>query len=163
MTPVALEIARFGNEGVEDWLAGFRKDGAVVFDGLPDSGFNAVLPTWAVTFVCPSGPIDALRDTTALWPGSQLANEEPDAPAFVAPEVLPGCCALWDFRTWHRGLENRSDEARPLLYAVASRPLWIYHEDYQLGVVDNLSINPVALDGFADLARNRFVRAKVVQ
>jgi hypothetical protein len=258
VTPVALEIARFGNEGVEDSLAGFRKDGAVVFDGLPErigellatlalaypaysgclgpetdsmevgnrrytfpitfgapfdrtdilfhpaanglfstlgsdfvfetfgvissfagaeetrmhvdnvqlfkrSGFNAVLPTWAVTFVCPSGPLDALRGTTALWPGSQLANKEPDAPAFVAPEVLPGCCALWDFRTWHKGLESKSDEVRPLLYAVASRRLWIYYEDYQLGVDDKLFINPEALDGFDELARNRFVRAKVVQ
>jgi hypothetical protein len=256
VTPV--EIARFANEGVEDLLAGFRNDGAVVFDGLPErigellatlalaypacfgclgpeidsmeignrrstfgitfgapldctdilfhpavngffstlggdfvfeasgvissfagaeetrmhadnvqllkrSGFNAVLPTWAVNFVCPSGPNDALRGTTALWPSSQQANEKPYAAAFVAPEVLPGCCALWDFRTWYEGLEKRSDEARPLLYAVASRSLWTYHEDCQLGVDDMLFINAEALDGPDKLARNRFVRAKVVQ
>jgi hypothetical protein len=36
VTPLALEIARFGSEGAEGSLADFRMDGAVVFDGLPE-------------------------------------------------------------------------------------------------------------------------------
>ena len=34
--PLALEIVRFASEWAEDSLAGFRKDGAIVFDGLPE-------------------------------------------------------------------------------------------------------------------------------
>jgi len=88
--------------------------------------FGASLPCYALTLAIPLIDLAADCGTTELFPGSMARDSEedggvPDLGPGVLPFVSRGGCFLMDYRLWHRGLANRSDRPRPILYIVYAR------------------------------------------
>ena len=84
----------------------------------------------------PLGTIDdaAAEDTPLTLPLSSRTQESPTTAAGsrrITPIASPGHALLFDYRVLHRGLANRTGEARPCLYATFSRP-W-YTDIYNFG------------------------------
>jgi ectoine hydroxylase-related dioxygenase (phytanoyl-CoA dioxygenase family) len=96
---------------------------------LFDNGIATILPAHAVTVVFPLVEMNETNGTTALWQGSHrwptfennpiVKNSVPTVP--VIPE---GSCAIWDFRLFHAGTENRSLINRPILYITYAKSWW---------------------------------------
>ena len=103
--------------GAEDQV---RHPDALLF---ADHGADCLIPPFALALAMPLVPMDEVNGTTAFWRGShrkpQMAGE-----ADFAPIVQPGSALLWDFRVLHRGLANRSDQPRPVLFSVLCREWW---------------------------------------
>jgi ectoine hydroxylase-related dioxygenase (phytanoyl-CoA dioxygenase family) len=87
-------------------------------------GFDTSLPCYAATLGVPLIDLDSDTGTTQLFPVSIGADGD-EAGGNFGPGVLPlvkrGGCFLMDYRLWHRGLANRSDRPRPILYIVYAR------------------------------------------
>ncbi|MDE2140795.1 MAG: phytanoyl-CoA dioxygenase family protein [Elusimicrobia bacterium] len=88
------------------------------------------LPPYAVTLCVPLCDVDEGNGPTAVWAGSHRAalRARPPGQAAISrryPEVHMagefGSSFLFDFRTFHGGLENVSREPRPLLMFVFTR------------------------------------------
>ncbi len=76
------------------------------------------LPVYALNIAVPLIDIDLETGPTAIWLGSHRWPEPVQAPpdaATVTP-FLRGDCILFDYRTLHSGLPNRSARPRPILY-----------------------------------------------
>ncbi len=91
-------------------------------------GFGTFLPPYAITLVVPLLDLDEQTGTTAIWPGSHRnpANVPKDEENLtyehaVLPKAKAGDCVMWDFRTWHCGTANLTQEERPLIYMTVSR------------------------------------------
>jgi hypothetical protein len=89
--------------------------------GLFGTALDALLPAYAVTVGIPLIGMNLEQGTTELFPNSHRGKESSSS---VVPDVPAGCGIMWDYRTLHRGTENRSDRYRPLLYMTYSRPWW---------------------------------------
>ena len=88
--------------------------------------FAAGLPAYAVTVAIPLVDLDEETGTTKLFPGSMgaladMAGEVPELGEELCPFVKRGGCFLVDYRLWHRGMANRSDRDRPIVYIVYAR------------------------------------------
>ena len=93
---------------------------------FPDYPEVDSLPPYAVTMVVPLIETDQATGTTIMARSSvaskQVDENTLDPPAeWVEPHVPVGGCALMDYRLWHRGMVNRSDRERPILYIVFAR------------------------------------------
>ena len=90
------------------------------------------LPPHAITVVVPLVDIEEETGSTAIWEGShrkagardQLVSlmSEPSWSGSVHPLPKLGDAYLMDYRVIHGGMANSSDQARPILYLVYSRP-----------------------------------------
>ena len=136
-----------------------HRDGGLVFEG---TGIEVVLPPVALTFAIPLVTQDAETGMTAFWPGSHRQIEKPGEEGGISACLPRGSCALWDFRVRHRGLANRTDHTRPLLYATACRPFWIDHKNFVAGRNAKLIASRAALETMEKADRKRFVRAELV-
>lgn len=96
-------------------------------DGIlfPEAPIEHMLPAFALAFSMPLVPMDAISGTTAFWRGSHRAVDGAKGDHDFAPIVQPGSAILWDFRTRHRGLANRGERPRPVIYSVYSRHWWV--------------------------------------
>lgn len=86
----------------------------------------ANLPPYAITVAIPLIDLDEETGTTKLFPGSMAEDGGADGspPSFTeetCPYVPRGGCFMMDYRLWHRGMANRSDRDRPILYVVYAR------------------------------------------
>ena len=83
--------------------------------------------------VVPLVDLDETTGTTAVWEGSHRrgvsAKEEPRSTTeleqlegAVFPRARMGDCYFMDFRLLHAGTANLSEQPRPILYLVYSRP-----------------------------------------
>jgi ectoine hydroxylase-related dioxygenase (phytanoyl-CoA dioxygenase family) len=99
---------------------------------------------------------------TAFWPGSHLHRDDVDLTRFEAPVLDVGSCAIWDFRLRHRGMANKGDKARPLLYLTVCRPFWIDHQNFVPGINAKLLASRAAVDRLQEVDRKRFMRATFV-
>ena len=87
--------------------------------------FVANGPPYAISLGIPLVPITRLTGSTRFWPGTHLGITRPDDPSLgpgVDFETELGSCYLFDYRVLHGSVANTSDEVRPLLYNVYSRP-----------------------------------------
>ncbi len=90
---------------------------------------NRFLPPHAVNLFIPLREFNATNGTTRLMPGSHLKpDEEGKATPGLDPTVPLGCGLLVDYRLFHHGTANLSDQPRPMLYCVYHRP---WFKDYQ--------------------------------
>jgi ectoine hydroxylase-related dioxygenase (phytanoyl-CoA dioxygenase family) len=137
-----------------------HSDGSELFNEV---GIDRLLPNVALTVVIPLVRMDAVSGMTAFWPGSHLHRDDVDRTQFVAPELDPGSCAIWDFRLRHRGLANKGDRARLSLYLTVCRPFWIDHQNFEPGVNAKLLASRAALDRLSEQDRKRFARARLVE
>jgi hypothetical protein len=85
---------------------------------------GAHVPAHALQLFLPLCDTPVARGPTEFWPGSHLGCNAAWAhlmPHRVALEATSGDAILFDFRVRHRGLANRSDQWRPILYQTCSR------------------------------------------
>lgn len=97
-----------------------------------ESRFATELPPYAVTVVVPLINLDAQIGSTAIWEGSHKSQnvreqlkeltEHPTLDDAVFPTAKLGDAYLMDYRVMHGGMANDSDQPRPILYVVYSRP-----------------------------------------
>jgi ectoine hydroxylase-related dioxygenase (phytanoyl-CoA dioxygenase family) len=86
--------------------------------------YSLVLNIPLVDFRAANGPVEIWPGGTHLMPGK--VDMQSLAPQMHSQPVLmpAGSLLLRDMRMWHRGTPNRSDEARPNLALIYSRP-WL--------------------------------------
>jgi ectoine hydroxylase-related dioxygenase (phytanoyl-CoA dioxygenase family) len=94
-----------------------HRDGQLLFD----AGIAPILPAHALTFALPLIDMDQSHGSTALWPGSHRWKQRNEEIPPIAPDIPMGSCALWDFRLFHGGTPNQSQEHRPMVYATYAR------------------------------------------
>ena len=95
-----------------------HRDGLTLFGGP----LVRLLPTHAVTVAIPLVDMDDRNGMTAFWPNSHRHEEvNPSDDMWSAQPVRIGSCGIWDFRTYHRGLANRSRNTRPLIFITYAR------------------------------------------
>jgi ectoine hydroxylase-related dioxygenase (phytanoyl-CoA dioxygenase family) len=90
-------------------------------------------PPYAITVGIPLVRIDELNGNTRFWPGSHLKIRR-----INDPEIGPGVdfvadlgsCYLFDYRILHKGVGNKSDWPRPLLYNIYTRPWFSDTKNY---------------------------------
>lgn len=101
-----------------------HRDGNLLH-GLP---LDSMLPPFAVTVGIPLVAMNEEQGTTELFPASHRWK---DSSTPVRPEIPAGSAILWDFRTLHRGTENRSKRYRPLLYMTYGKPWWRDSDNFE--------------------------------
>ena len=101
-----------------------HRDHPMIFD--EQGPVAASMPAYAITVAIPLIDLDEDTGTTKLFPGSMgvMGAADGTPPQFdeeICPYVPRGGCFMMDYRLWHRGLPNRSDRDRPILYIVYAR------------------------------------------
>ncbi|MHA6265115.1 phytanoyl-CoA dioxygenase family protein [Arenibacterium sp. CAU 1754] len=81
------------------------------------------LPPYSITMLVPLVDANAETGSTRVWPGTHhvAGTEEGLKTGSIDPEVRVGSVLLTDGRVLHRGIANRSDRIRPLLYLTFHR------------------------------------------
>jgi len=93
-----------------------------LFEESPEA--VSMLPPYAITVAVPLIDIDLLNGPTKVWAGSQHVYPVETAMSSYAKHLVCGplgSCYMWDYRTFHAGGSNHSDEPRPLLYMAYTR------------------------------------------
>lgn len=91
---------------------------------FPEIDIEYMLPPFALAFALPLVTMDEASGRTAFWTGSHRRKAIAEQWDY-APRVEPGSAILWDFRTRHCGLANRTDKLRPVIYSILSRHWWV--------------------------------------
>lgn len=126
-----LRIASFG--AVASWPGAeaqpIHLDHPPLFD---ESDWGDQMPPYAITVVIPLVDMDESMGPTAIWPGTHRSPDRLDrlkmltqSPSFTdaeMPVTRLGDAYMMDYRVIHGGLPNNSDQIRPILYLVYSRP-----------------------------------------
>lgn len=128
---------------------------------FPEAHIDHMMPPFALAFSLPLVPMDEVSGTTAFWRRSHRmprVGGEHD----YAPVVPPGSAILWDFRTHHRGLANRGDRPRPVIYSVLSRYWWVELHPPEATKYEKLLVERAVHDGLKPRLQRRLHRAKLV-
>ncbi|NKB19244.1 MAG: hypothetical protein GKS01_01755 [Alphaproteobacteria bacterium] len=96
-----------------------------------DAKLDDVMPPFCVSMAIPLVDLNAETGGTRYYPGSQKRTDDtsPKTPYFD-PEVPKGSAILFDSRVRHRGLANKSDGPRPVLYMIYARPWFRDYVNY---------------------------------
>jgi len=137
--------------GEQHW----HRDGGILF---PSNPINAMLPPSAITLAIPLVEMNHETGTTGFSIKSHRANGHKDRPDYQ-PIVPVGSAVLWDYRVFHKGMPNKSNTARPLIYATACRDWW--HDTLNHESEDRLLVQGSVLDGLGVRLQKRLQRAKV--
>ena len=94
-----------------------------------EEAIDTAMPAYAVNVVVPLVDVDECHGTTRVWPGSHRVWPEDEARQLPSadPFAPVGSCILMDYRLLHGGTANRSEQPRPILYAIYHRP---WFKDY---------------------------------
>jgi ectoine hydroxylase-related dioxygenase (phytanoyl-CoA dioxygenase family) len=90
-------------------------------ESLPASN---MVPAFAVTFAVPLIDIDLLNGPTKIWSGSHHTYPIEQNMHSYTKHLLSGpvgSCYFWDYRTFHAGGSNHSEQMRSLLYMAYTR------------------------------------------
>jgi ectoine hydroxylase-related dioxygenase (phytanoyl-CoA dioxygenase family) len=80
---------------------------------------TGIYPPFAITVGIPLVDIDLLNGPTKIWSGSHRTYPIDQRMHSYSMHLLfgkVGSCYFWDYRTFHAGGSNHSDQLRPLLY-----------------------------------------------
>ncbi len=89
---------------------------------------NRFLPPFAINLFVPLVDFNERTGTTRLFPGTHVkSGEEAEGAPGFDPMVPCGSCLLADYRLFHQGTANISEEIRPLLFLAYHRP---WFKDY---------------------------------
>jgi len=96
-------------------------DGGHLFHGT--HGWSTDAPVHALQMFLPLCPTPIERGPTEFWPGSHLSSNAPFANSMksIGLAADPGDVIIFDFRVLHRGMANKSEQWRPVLYQTVSR------------------------------------------
>lgn len=89
-----------------------------------DHDLNSSLLTYGITMAIPLVNVDLINGPTKVWSGSHRSYpKERNLKGYTRYLVHGdiGCCYFWDYRTFHAGGSNFSDQLRPLLYLTYTR------------------------------------------
>jgi hypothetical protein len=104
----------------------------------------------------PLGP----ENGTQFARGTHVAPHQPPELKdydWCAPRVPVGCALIFDYRVWHRGLGNRTQETRPCLFATFAPP-W-YHDTHNFST--RRYRRPLeVIPGIDDTAGERYARRR---
>ena len=106
-----------------------------------DYSWLSAAPVYAATVAVPLIPITPLTGNTRFWPGTHHTIASQHDQNFPPGEDFTcdlGACIIFDYRIIHAGIANNSDQIRPLLYNVYSRP-W-FRDTSNYSKKDSLSI-----------------------
>lgn len=130
-------------------------DGPILFN----SEISRLLPAYALTFGLPLVEMNDISGTTALWPGSHrrgsYAGTEPERPT-----IPLGSGFLWDYRTYHSGMPNRSDHVRPMVYATYARNWWQDPVNFRKETLQRLVFEPGFLQSVPENLRSLFAHVR---
>jgi hypothetical protein len=130
-------------------------DGPILFS----SEISRLLPAYALTFGLPLIEMNDLSGTTAMWPGShRTGKHEGQEP--LRPVVPVGSCMLWDFRTFHSGTPNRSDQVRPMVYTTFARRWYQDPVNFRKETLPRLVFEPGFLQSLPDHLRPLFAHVR---
>ena len=127
------------------------------YDGphLFGTRLSALLPPYALTFALPLVDMDEVQGSTMLMPGSHRWNGFVENADSFLPKVPQGSCALWDYRLYHYGTENRSDRPRPMLYCTYARPWYKDPVNFrEIPRMKRLDCSPAFIAGLPDDVRS---------
>jgi len=128
---------------------------------FPEARLEHMLPAFALAFSMPLVPMDEISGTTAFLRRSHRAVEVKGDHDF-APIVQPGSAILWDFRTRHRGLANRGERPRPVIYSVFSRHWWVEVHPPEATRYEKFLLARDVYDALPPRLQRRVSRAKLV-
>lgn len=133
------------------------------FDGLlfREMQLDRVLPPFAISVSMPLVRLDDTTGSTAFWRRSHHQGDRGGPPDF-APIVPVGSAVLWDFRTFHGGLANRSERPRPIIFSVHGRPWWQEPRSVEATRYKKLQLARAVRDGLSDRLRALTIRADMV-
>lgn len=125
-------------------------------DGRPlfDSTMSALLPAHALALVLPLDP-----HSVALWPKSHRWKARDEDATPEVSELPVGSCLLRDFRLFHGGTANRSDQRRVALLLTYARPWYRDPGDVLRGARMPPSPSDEFLAGLASIDRPLFALA----
>jgi tetratricopeptide (TPR) repeat protein len=107
-----------------------HKDHSELFE---EDGWLLEHPTFAAQVIIPLLQLDAVTGATRMFKGSQrVPLRLASALAHQDPEVPLGSCVLLDYSVAHLGIGNRSDQVRPILNLIYSRPWFRDCRNYHL-------------------------------
>ncbi len=123
-------------------------------DGRPlfDSTLSPLLPAHALTLLLPLDPY-----SVALWPKSHRWKSRDEDATPEVNDLSVGSCLLRDFRLYHGGTANRSDERRVTLIVTYARPWYRDSGDVLRGRRSPPSPSGAFLAGLAHTDRPLFV------
>lgn len=127
---------------------------------LFNSEIAALLPAHALTFALPLIEMNDFHGTTAIWPGSHRWQKPDDTAPAEAPVIPVGSGFMWDFRLRHSGTANRSEHARPMIYATYARPWYQDPVNFRKTTQRRLTFEPAFLRQVPSDARPLFSRAR---
>ncbi len=127
------------------------------FPGLfPETPIDAMLPCFAITLIVPLIEANETTGTTLVWPQTHRMSLEKAAEVKPEMPILElGDCLLNDFRLVHGGSPNNSDQVRPILYNLYTRP-W-FQDSANYSKQEPLQISPETLNGVPEEHRHLFV------
>ncbi len=129
-----------------------HRDGPLLFD----AGISPILPCHALTLAMPLVDMNEMQGSTALWPCSHRWKERNEEVKPIAPDVAAGSCVLWDFRLYHGGTANRSQEPRPMVYATYARRWYQDPNNFSKKGLHRLLYGPQFLAGVPEDRRSLF-------
>ena len=130
-------------------------DGPILFN----SEISRLLPAYALTFGLPLVEMNDISGTTALWPGSHRRGSYEGAEP-ERPTIPLGSCMLWDYRTFHSGMANRSDHPRPMVYASYARCWYQDPVNFRKETLQRLVFEPGFLGCLPDNLRSLFAHVR---
>jgi ectoine hydroxylase-related dioxygenase (phytanoyl-CoA dioxygenase family) len=89
-----------------------------------DMAASTQIPTFAITLGIPLVDIDMINGPTHIWAGSHHIYPIEQNMTTYTKHYLHGnigSCYFWDYRTFHAGGSNHSEEIRSLLYMAYTR------------------------------------------
>jgi ectoine hydroxylase-related dioxygenase (phytanoyl-CoA dioxygenase family) len=135
----------------------WHRDGGILFPSHP---LEFMLPASAITLAIPLVEMNDETGTTGFSLRSHRSEEHAEAPDYE-PCVPVGSALLWDYRIYHKGMVNRSDRARPLIYATLCRDWW--QDAHNHADQDRLLVARDALETLGPELVARLPRAKIVR
>lgn len=90
-----------------------------------DESNENLIPSFSATLGIPLIEMNEINGTTRMYGGTHRDNKELSSSVKkkgINPTIEKGSCMLFDCRVFHEGTSNNSNNARPLLYNVYSRP-----------------------------------------
>ena len=89
-----------------------------------EEAIDTAMPAYAVTVIVPLVDINEHHGTTRVWPGSHRVWSDDEAIQLPSEDPVAqfGSCILMDYRLFHQGTANRSEQMRPIFYLSYHRP-----------------------------------------
>lgn len=123
-------------------LQQIHRDYSILFGEDIQSVNPRDLPAHAISVSVPLLDVDMSMGPTVVWLGSHLWPSSCPIPFSIDSTSISfkkGDCMMFDYRLFHAGGPNRSDQKRPIIYMVYGRE-WFYDEGH-----NHATNNPVDL------------------